>query len=46
MLNFPTDDEARAIEGQVHSQSRFVGVSWHTQNRKWEAKIKHDGQNH
>ena len=39
------DDKAAAVSAsERQGPSKFVGVSWNKQNRKWKARIDHDGK--
>eukprot|EP01046_Picozoa_sp_COSAG06_P021185 COSAG06_NODE_1580_length_9031_cov_6.088894_8_plen_355_part_00 len=39
------DDKAAAVSAsERQGPSKFVGVSWNKQNRKWKAQISHDGK--
>jgi hypothetical protein len=43
-LNFPAEGE-RGVP-QKHNPSKYRGVSWHKQSKKWVAQIYYDGKHH
>jgi hypothetical protein len=48
-LNFPTEAEVTAASQLPAAQrktSKFTGVHWDAQKRKWKAAIQHDGRQH
>jgi hypothetical protein len=44
MLNFPAGGE-RGVP-QKQNSSKYLGVSWHEQRKKWVAQIRYDGKQH